>query len=67
MSPEFLAAFLKNVPLGRPGTPEDMANAVLFLAGDASTFVTGELLPVAGGFGLPTPMYAMYMDMAQRG
>lgn len=36
-------------PLGRPGLPEDQADAVLFLASDLSRFVTGHTLPVDGG------------------
>jgi NAD(P)-dependent dehydrogenase (short-subunit alcohol dehydrogenase family) len=36
-------------PLGRIGTPEDIARAALFLAGDASSFVTGTTLVVDGG------------------
>ena len=36
-------------PLGRVGTPEDVAQAVLFLASDASSFVTGVAFPVDGG------------------
>ena len=67
MSPEFLNMFLKNVPLNRPAVPEDIANAVLFFASDMSSFVTGETMPVAGGFGLPSPMYAMYQDMKSKG
>ncbi len=67
MSEDFLKMFLKNVPLNRPGQPEDIANAVLFLASDMSSFITGETLPVAGGFGLPSPMYAMYQDMKSKG
>jgi NAD(P)-dependent dehydrogenase (short-subunit alcohol dehydrogenase family) len=39
----------KEVPLGRVGTPEDIAGAVLFLASDLSSFVTGVAFPVAGG------------------
>lgn len=67
MSDEFLKMFLKNVPLNRPGYPDDLANAVVFLASENASFITGEILPVAGGFGLPTPMYAMYQDMAAKG
>lgn len=40
--------WLKGVPLGRPGTPEDVANAVLFLASDLSTYVSGQTINVCG-------------------
>lgn len=67
MSEEFLTSFLKNVPLNRVGEPDDIANAVLFLASEHSSFITGETIPVAGGFGLPTPLYAQYMSMGNKG
>jgi len=38
-----------NVPLGRFGTPEDVAKAVLFLLSDDASFITGETLRVEGG------------------
>ena len=38
------------VPMGRPGRPEDIARAALFLASDLSGFVSGVVLPVDGGF-----------------
>ncbi|MFQ7453434.1 MAG: SDR family oxidoreductase [Flavonifractor plautii] len=47
MSQAFLDLFLKNVPLNRPGRPEDIADAVAFLASDRAAFITGEILPVA--------------------
>lgn len=40
---------LKMTPLGRFGTPEDMANAVVFLASDEASFITGQVLSVDGG------------------
>ena len=40
----------KDYPIGRFGRPEDVANACLFLASDESSFVTGTVLPVDGGF-----------------
>ena len=64
MSQAFLDLFLKNVPLNRPGRPEDIADAVAFLASDRAAFITGEILPVAGGFGLPTPLYSSLLISA---
>ncbi|MFR2333998.1 MAG: hypothetical protein ACLS63_14110 [Flavonifractor plautii] len=44
-----------------------MADAVAFLASDRAAFITGEILPVAGGFGLPTPLYGSYMSAGAKG
>ena len=41
--------FRKMIPMGRLGTVEELADAAVFLASDASTFVTGIDLPVDGG------------------
>jgi 3-oxoacyl-[acyl-carrier protein] reductase len=49
MPPEVLADRLKDVPLGRIGTVEDVANAALFLAGDLSSYITGTVVEVTGG------------------
>ena len=43
---------LGNTPLGRLGTPEDVAAAVRFLCSDEAAFVTGEVLLVDGGLGM---------------
>ena len=42
----------RRTPLGRIGTPEDVAAAVVFLASDESAFITGEVLRVDGGWGM---------------
>ena len=48
-NPEFRKNFEK-IPLGRPGEPEEVAAAVVYLASDAGRFVTGHTLLVDGGF-----------------
>ena len=40
------------VPLGRMGTPEDIANLVLFLVSDQSSYITGQAVDICGGWGL---------------
>jgi len=42
----------KRIPLGRFGTPEDIAPAVIFLASDESNYITGQVLHVDGGMSL---------------
>lgn len=49
---EAVGAVIEQTPAGRLGTVEDMADAVVFLASDASRFVTGAGLPVDGGMGM---------------
>lgn len=44
-----LDAIASTIPLGRMGTPDDIAGAVLYLASDAASWVTGQLILVAGG------------------
>ena len=44
-----LDAIAATIPLGRMGTPDDIAGAVLYLASDAASWVTGQLILVAGG------------------
>ena len=49
-SDELLAKYEEVIPIGRLGTSQDMANAVLFLASDLSSFITGIVLDVNGGW-----------------
>ncbi len=49
LSPEALRELAEETPLGRIGTPEDVARAVLFLAGEDSAFITGQVIGVSGG------------------
>lgn len=61
MPEDFRKSFLSHVPLNRMGTPEDMANAVYFFASDLSSYITGNIMEVAGGYGLGTPQYANFV------
>lgn len=61
MSEEFLKDFMRHVPLNRMAKPEEIAATVLYYASDDSSFVTGMLHQVAGGFALGTPQYADYL------
>lgn len=49
LSEEFKQNAVKMIPLGRVGTPEDVANAVSFLASDEASYITGHVLNVNGG------------------
>jgi 3-oxoacyl-[acyl-carrier protein] reductase len=49
LSEEFKQNAVKTIPLGRVGTPEDVANAVTFLASDEASYITGHVLNVNGG------------------
>ena len=48
--PEYLAAIERMHPMGRIGEPAEVANAILFLASDEASFITGAILPVDGGY-----------------
>jgi len=49
LAEEVREGWMKRIPLGRAGTPEDVAAAVVFLAGPASAYMTGQVLVVDGG------------------
>ena len=57
LTEEFRSLFLRHIPLGRMGLPEEIAAAVVYLASDESAYTTGQLLTVSGGFGLASPVY----------
>ena len=41
--------FLSHIPVGRIGSPDDIANAVIFLASDEAGYITGQTITVDGG------------------
>ena len=49
-SEEDLAALAEETPVGRIGTPEDVADTAVFLAGDGARFISGQVIGVNGGF-----------------
>ena len=66
LSDEFRDLFLRHIPLGRMGLPEEIAEAVCYFASDDSAYTTGQILTVSGGFGLATPVYADLADKTNR-
>ncbi len=49
LSEETQDKILSTIPMGRFGTPEDVAEAVIFLAGDGASYITGQVLTIDGG------------------
>ncbi len=62
LSEDFRNLFMKHIPLGRMGLPEEIAEAVCYFASDASVYTTGQILTVSGGFGLATPVYGDFVN-----
>ena len=66
LSDEFKNLFLRHIPLGRIGLPEEIAEAVCYFSSDASAYTTGQILTVSGGFGLATPVYGDLVNKKNR-
>lgn len=49
-NPDYMANFATRIPMGRIGTPDDIAGPAVFLASDLARYVTGITMPVDGGF-----------------
>jgi 3-oxoacyl-[acyl-carrier protein] reductase len=49
LSDELKQSIMAKIPLARMGTPEDVAAAVKFLAGDEASYITGQVIAVNGG------------------
>ncbi|MBI4974273.1 MAG: SDR family oxidoreductase, partial [Candidatus Omnitrophica bacterium] len=49
LSDELKSEMMKQIPLGKLGTVQDVANLALFLAGDDSAYLTGQVVQVDGG------------------
>ena len=49
-NPDYMAQFGDRIPIGRIGTPDDIAGPAVFLASDLARYVTGITMPVDGGF-----------------
>lgn len=58
LSDHFRQLFVRHIPLGRMGLPEEMAAAAVYFASDESAYTTGQILTVSGGFGMATPVYS---------
>lgn len=49
LSPQIKEAYIKSIPLGRPGTTEDVANLVQFLVSEEASYITGQVINLDGG------------------
>lgn len=61
----FKEAWMKHTLIRRLGDPRDQANAIVFLASDESSWITGHLMEVCGGYGLAAPMFGDIMEPVQ--
>jgi len=51
-NPEIIETFVKQIPMGKPGVPEDLGPLAVYLASDASRYMTGATLVIDGGYTL---------------
>jgi NAD(P)-dependent dehydrogenase (short-subunit alcohol dehydrogenase family) len=66
LSDDFRNLFMRHIPLGRMGLPEEIAEAVCYFASETSAYTTGQILTVSGGFGLATPVYGDFVNKTNR-
>lgn len=52
IEPQILKQMVDDCPIGRMGTTEDVSNVTLFLAGEKSSYITGAIIPVDGGYSM---------------
>lgn len=62
----FKEAWLKHTLIRRLGDPRDQANAIVFFASEESSWITGHLMEVCGGYGLAAPMFGDILEPAAR-
>ena len=66
LDPEEARSIRDNYPIGRWGTPDDVANAAVFLASDEASFITGIVLTVDGGLTIQSPEGAVRKSFRAR-
>jgi NAD(P)-dependent dehydrogenase (short-subunit alcohol dehydrogenase family) len=66
LDPDEAQSIRDNYPIGRWGTPDDVANAAVYLASDEASFVTGVVLTVDGGLTIQTPEGAVRKSFRAR-
>ncbi|WP_066894492.1 SDR family NAD(P)-dependent oxidoreductase [Clostridium nigeriense] len=66
LTEDFKEFFLKHIPIKRMGEPEEIAATVVYLASDESSYTTGQIIDVSGGFGLATPIYGDMINLKNK-